>query len=237
MRTDASRRFADLLDAVEHAVRATSSFAAAMPVARLEPCLRRTGREATLAILRRHKATPDGGVTSTNSERWSSCKRDDGVTASRHDRLGRRRAIGRRARDAHRRRRRCGNRGDHGRRTLGWRSACNRGRRDARAAFLKDVLATVPVLVYDVAVAEAHAAVARGGTTGRQAVRSHDLIIAGTALATGRTVVTADGSAFTDLARRRRSVDSRSLMGDTHECDAARPCSPGPVYVSYTLRA
>jgi tRNA(fMet)-specific endonuclease VapC len=72
-------------------------------------------------------------------------------------------------------------------------------RRAARAAFLEDVLATVPVLVYDVVVAEAHAQLLAAVRRAGKPRGAHDLIIAGTALATGRTVVTADGSAFKDL--------------------------------------
>lgn len=69
----------------------------------------------------------------------------------------------------------------------------------ARTAFVEDVLAALPVIAYDVAVAEAHArllvAVRRQGTPRG----AHDLLIAATATASRRTVVTADASAFTNL--------------------------------------
>jgi tRNA(fMet)-specific endonuclease VapC len=70
----------------------------------------------------------------------------------------------------------------------------------ARTAFVEDVLAAIPVIAYDVVVAEAHARllveVRRRGTPRG----AHDLLIAATASATGRTVVTADATAFDELA-------------------------------------
>lgn len=69
----------------------------------------------------------------------------------------------------------------------------------ARTAFVDDVLAAIPVIAYDVAVAEAHArllvAVRRQGTPRG----AHDLLIAATASASRRAVVTADATAFADL--------------------------------------
>lgn len=72
-------------------------------------------------------------------------------------------------------------------------------RRDRRSEFVAGVLATLPVVDYDVDVAEAHglllAHVRReGGPRG-----AHDLVIAATALASGRVVVTADRAAFEGL--------------------------------------
>jgi tRNA(fMet)-specific endonuclease VapC len=72
--------------------------------------------------------------------------------------------------------------------------------RAARAEFLVKVLETLPVEPYDLATAEAHgrllAHVHRGGTKRG----AHDLIIAATAVATKRTVLTTDRSAsFHDL--------------------------------------
>jgi tRNA(fMet)-specific endonuclease VapC len=76
----------------------------------------------------------------------------------------------------------------------------NRRNRAARVAYVDEVIATIPVLDYDLAVAEAHAQLlldvrARGRPRG-----AHDLIIAATARAFGRTVVSADASAFADLS-------------------------------------
>lgn len=69
----------------------------------------------------------------------------------------------------------------------------------ARRAFVEDLLAALPVLHYDLGVAEAHAqllvAVRRAG----RPRGAHDLIIAATALASRRTVVTADPSGFAGL--------------------------------------
>ena len=72
--------------------------------------------------------------------------------------------------------------------------------RAARAEFLVKVLETLPVEPYDVATAEAHgrllAHVHRTGT--RRG--AHDLVIAATAVATKRTVLTTDrGANFNDL--------------------------------------
>jgi len=73
------------------------------------------------------------------------------------------------------------------------------GARDRRQRFLDDVLAVIPVIAYDAEVAAAHA---RLMVTVRQQGRprgAHDLMIAATAVASDRTVVSADRSAFADL--------------------------------------
>lgn len=71
--------------------------------------------------------------------------------------------------------------------------------RTRRRAFVDDIAVTVPVLGYDLDVAAAHAellvAVRRQGVPRG----AHDLIIAATARASNRTVVTADTTAFRDL--------------------------------------
>ncbi len=72
--------------------------------------------------------------------------------------------------------------------------------RAARSEFLIKVLETLPVEPYELATAEAHgrllAHVHRSGTKRG----AHDLIIAATAVATGRTVLTTDRNAhFHDL--------------------------------------
>lgn len=72
--------------------------------------------------------------------------------------------------------------------------------RGARAEFLVNVLETLPVEPYDVATAEAHGRLlahvhARGTKRG-----AHDLIIAATAVATTRIILTTDRNArFDDL--------------------------------------
>ena len=72
-------------------------------------------------------------------------------------------------------------------------------KRAGRQAFVDDIVATLPVLAYDLDVAAVHAdllvAVRRRGLPRG----AHDLIIAATAKASSRTVVTADATAFEDL--------------------------------------
>ncbi|MBA2355798.1 MAG: PIN domain-containing protein, partial [Acidobacteria bacterium] len=72
-------------------------------------------------------------------------------------------------------------------------------RRVARRSFVDRVVAALPVVNYDLAVAEAHAKllthVRREGTPRG----AHDLIIAATAVAAARSIVTADRSAFESL--------------------------------------
>jgi len=71
--------------------------------------------------------------------------------------------------------------------------------RRARQAFLDDVLAAVPIVDYDLAVAEAHARLLVAVRKQGRPRGAHDLIIAATARATRRTVVTADEGAFVQL--------------------------------------
>ncbi|HEX6237598.1 MAG TPA: PIN domain-containing protein [Acidimicrobiales bacterium] len=75
-----------------------------------------------------------------------------------------------------------------------------RGRRSAaRAAFVDDVAATVPIVGYDTDVAEAHAVLLAAVRRQGRPRGAHDLIIAATARATRRTVITADSDAFAEL--------------------------------------
>ena len=72
-------------------------------------------------------------------------------------------------------------------------------RKSARKIFLDEVIATLPIIGYDIDVARAHSALlvaVRKLGTPRGA---HDLIIAATARATTRTVVTADRTGVVDL--------------------------------------
>lgn len=82
---------------------------------------------------------------------------------------------------------------------VGVNMADTKRRRVARDAFVNDVLEAVPVITYDEEIARVHAellvAVRRVG----RPRGAHDLIIAATARATARTVLTRDGSAFADL--------------------------------------
>ena len=72
-------------------------------------------------------------------------------------------------------------------------------KRASRLAFLEDVLAVIPLLDYDRPVAEAHAELLVHLRHEGRPRRAHDLIIAATARATSRTVVSADDTAFTNL--------------------------------------
>jgi tRNA(fMet)-specific endonuclease VapC len=71
--------------------------------------------------------------------------------------------------------------------------------RHSRQDLLDDIVASIPILDYDLAVARAHAhllAVVRRQGRPRGA---HDLIIAATAVSTNRSLVSADVTAFVDL--------------------------------------
>lgn len=72
-------------------------------------------------------------------------------------------------------------------------------KRAARLAFLEDVLAVIPVIDYDAAVAEVHAELLVHVRHQGRPRGAHDLIIAATASAGTRTVVSADDTAFADL--------------------------------------
>lgn len=71
--------------------------------------------------------------------------------------------------------------------------------RQARQSFLDQVLASVPILDYDVEVAAAHAQILVHVRELGEPRGAHDLIIAATARSSGRTVVTADQAAFDSL--------------------------------------
>ncbi len=72
-------------------------------------------------------------------------------------------------------------------------------RKTSRRAYVDDILTTIPVIHYDIDVAEAHAELlaevrAQGSPRG-----AHDLIIAATAKTSDRTIVSADNTAFRGL--------------------------------------
>ncbi len=75
-----------------------------------------------------------------------------------------------------------------------------RRRRTTRHAYIDDVIATIPILDYDLDVAEAHAALLAEVRTQGMPRGAHDLIIAATAKAFDRTIVSADNRAFRDLS-------------------------------------
>lgn len=71
--------------------------------------------------------------------------------------------------------------------------------RDTRHEYVEAVLTAIPVLDYDTRVAIEHAGLLAAVRRAGRPRGAHDLIIAATARATGRTVITADGPAFADL--------------------------------------
>jgi len=72
-------------------------------------------------------------------------------------------------------------------------------RSQARRAFLDDIVASLPILSYDVDVAHAHTGLMVATRQIGRLRGAHDLIIAATARATGRTILTRDRSGFNDL--------------------------------------
>lgn len=71
--------------------------------------------------------------------------------------------------------------------------------RDRRRAYVDAVLAAIPVTDYDANVALVHAELLAAVRKAGRPRGAHDLIIAATARATNRTVVTADLTAFEGL--------------------------------------
>ena len=72
-------------------------------------------------------------------------------------------------------------------------------RRPDRAAFVDEILATIPTVDYDLDVARAHAKLLAHTRRTGSPRGAHDLIIAATAKTTTRIVVSADVGAFVDL--------------------------------------
>lgn len=78
-------------------------------------------------------------------------------------------------------------------------SLADGARRAARQSFIDAVVAVVPVISYDLSVAMAHARLLVATRKAGRPRGAHDLIIAATAVAGGRVVVTADPTGFADL--------------------------------------
>ena len=74
-----------------------------------------------------------------------------------------------------------------------------RGKRRLRA--VEDILATLPIEDYDLEVARSHAGLLAHTRRSGSPRGAHDLIIAATALARDRVVVTADPAGFEQLPR------------------------------------
>ena len=75
----------------------------------------------------------------------------------------------------------------------------DRQRRRARERYVARILATIPSEPYDSDVARAHARLLAHTRRSGRSRGAHDLIIAATALARGRTILTADAPGFGDL--------------------------------------
>jgi tRNA(fMet)-specific endonuclease VapC len=74
-------------------------------------------------------------------------------------------------------------------------------RRDRRERFVAEVLEAVPVELYDLRVARAHAALMAETRRQGRPRGDHDLIVAATARAHGRAVVTRDRRGFENLPK------------------------------------
>ena len=72
-------------------------------------------------------------------------------------------------------------------------------RRDARKVYVEDILESLPIIAYDRNVAIEHAELLVAVRKQGRPRGAHDLLIAATARATDRIIVTADYEAFTDL--------------------------------------
>lgn len=70
----------------------------------------------------------------------------------------------------------------------------------SRAAFVAAIVEVVPVLPYGIDTALAHAELLAETRRSGRPRGAHDLIIAATAMSTGRTVITADPSGFEHLS-------------------------------------
>jgi tRNA(fMet)-specific endonuclease VapC len=71
--------------------------------------------------------------------------------------------------------------------------------RASREQFVDAVISTIPVVDYNLHIAAVHAKLLAAVRRRGRPRGAHDLIIAATARATGRVVVTADAAAFSDL--------------------------------------
>lgn len=82
-------------------------------------------------------------------------------------------------------------------------------RRTTRATLVDDVLSEIPIEPYTLATARAHATLLAWTAASGSPRGAHDLLIAATAVATRRVVLTSDARGFTDLP----GVDLLSVTG------------------------
>lgn len=71
--------------------------------------------------------------------------------------------------------------------------------RQSRQELLDEIVASVPIVDYDLDVARVHAILLAAVRRQGRPRGAHDLIIGATALSSGRSLVTADQTAFVDL--------------------------------------
>ena len=71
--------------------------------------------------------------------------------------------------------------------------------RRARESYVDELIAAIPIIPYDLRVAEAHAQLLIAVRQQGRPRGAHDLIIAATARSTGRVVLTAHARAFAEL--------------------------------------
>ena len=75
----------------------------------------------------------------------------------------------------------------------------DRRRKPTRLAFVDTLLASIPIEPYDLEIARVHAALLAHTRKEGRVRDAHDLVIAATARARARTVVTTDAGGFEDL--------------------------------------
>ncbi|TMM26721.1 MAG: type II toxin-antitoxin system VapC family toxin [Actinobacteria bacterium] len=96
----------------------------------------------------------------------------------------------------------------------------DRRRRANRATFVESLLAVVPVEVYDLEVARAHAVLLAYAYRSGQPRGAHDLLIAATARSRQRVVVTADPAGFEGLPDVSVRIAARAVrMGRSKHTD------------------
>ncbi|MEX0863902.1 MAG: PIN domain-containing protein [Acidimicrobiia bacterium] len=87
--------------------------------------------------------------------------------------------------------------------------------RETREVYVDDVVASIPIIPYDRDVAVEHARLLVAVRQAGRPRRAHDLLIAATARAGNRVVITADESAFDDLPGVRFETHrSSKQLGD-----------------------
>lgn len=84
--------------------------------------------------------------------------------------------------------------------------------RKRRQSFVDEIAASIPILLYDEPVALRHASLLAAVRSAGRPRGAHDLIIAATAAAAGRTVVSADRRAFDGLPGVT-AIDHRRAQG------------------------